>query len=326
MERDQDKRSTRFDMLQAQPHFSSSATAAETLPHNLTDQPGHAQSSIKYQKSPATQQDRSRKILRGQPKTPELPTIANTGGLAQTLHVRNCSPWETYKPIFTCDLAGTVSISEHRRRGSKVVAIRSSSRMDGEELLHKYMRFDHVNIISASECFKNNGVNHYIVDDLPITLEHLVASDAYPSEVQLASILKQVIDGLSYLIECGYEHSSLKCSTTLMSLDGVVKIASLEQTVPYTPEQSQSLSLKSLGSLTMELMQKYVKENVGIDDPARWPVDSNAVDFLSSTTSARSVKELTQVSSGNIPLLNHTLTAFSIRSLQHLVPPAAWLG
>lgn len=105
-----------------------------------------------------------------------------------------------------------------------------------------------------------------------------------------------------------------------------VMIASLEQTVPYTPEQSQSLSLKSLGSLTMELMQKYVKENVGIDDPARWPVDSNAVDFLSSTTSARSVKELTQVSSGNIPLLNHTLTAFSIRSLQHLVPPAAWLG
>jgi hypothetical protein len=36
--------------------------------------------------------------------------------------------------------------------------------------------------------------------------------------------MKKVMDGLSYLIECGYEHSSLKCSTTLMSLDGVVKI------------------------------------------------------------------------------------------------------
>ena len=76
----------------------------------------------------------------------------------------------------------------------------------------------------------------------------------------------------------------------------IVVIAGLELTVPYTPEQSQSLSLKGLGSLTMELMQKYVKENVGIDDPARWAIDSNAVDFLSSTTSARSVMELTQVS------------------------------
>lgn len=192
MERDQDKRSTRFDMLQAQAHFSSSVTAAETQPHNPTNQPGHAQSPIKYQKSPAAQKDRSRKTLEGPPKTLELPTNVSTGGLAKTLLIRTCSPWETYKPIFTCDLAGIVSISEHRHRGSKVVAIRSSSRMDREDLLHKYTRFDHINIISASECFKDNGVNHYIVDDLPITLEHLVASDAYPSEVQLASILKQV--------------------------------------------------------------------------------------------------------------------------------------
>lgn len=126
-----------------------------------------------------------------------------------------------------------------------------------------------------------------------------------------------------------------------MGLDGVVKIgiilsipkwvdekltvdiASLELTVPYTPEQSQSLSLRGLGYLSMELMQKYVKENVGIDDPARWPIDSNAVDFLSSTTSARSVVELRHVSRSVVLLLYHTLTTFSIRSLQHPVPPVA---
>lgn len=192
MKSDQDKRATRFDMLQAQAHFSSPATAAETQPHNLTKHPNNTQSSLKRQKGPVAQQDRARKILRGTPKPLELPTIVNSGGLAQSPLVRNCSPWEVYQPIFTCDLAGTVSISEHRRRGSKVVAVRSSSRTDGEELLHKYTRFDHINIISASECFSDNGVNHFIVEDLPISLEHLVASDAYPTEVQLASILKQV--------------------------------------------------------------------------------------------------------------------------------------
>lgn len=44
----------------------------------------------------------------------------------------------------------------------------------------------------------------------------------------------------------------------------------------------------------MELMQKYVKDDgkVGVDD---WPSDSNAVGFLSATTSATSVNELIKV-------------------------------
>ncbi|RJE18044.1 hypothetical protein PHISCL_09618 [Aspergillus sclerotialis] len=44
----------------------------------------------------------------------------------------------------------------------------------------------------------------------------------------------------------------------------------------------------------MELMQKYVKEDgaVGVDNLERWPSDSMAVDFLSTTTSADSVNEL----------------------------------
>ena len=47
----------------------------------------------------------------------------------------------------------------------------------------------------------------------------------------------------------------------------------------------------------MELMQGYVKEEraVGVDDLRRWPSDSNAVGFLSETTSATSVIELIKV-------------------------------
>jgi hypothetical protein len=45
----------------------------------------------------------------------------------------------------------------------------------------------------------------------------------------------------------------------------------------------------------MELMQGYVKEDgaVGVDDLHRW--DSDAVGFLSETTSATSVHELMKV-------------------------------
>jgi hypothetical protein len=48
----------------------------------------------------------------------------------------------------------------------------------------------------------------------------------------------------------------------------------------------------------MELMQKYVKDGgaIGVEDLDRWPSDSNAVAFLSMTTSAPSLDELLKVS------------------------------
>ena len=48
----------------------------------------------------------------------------------------------------------------------------------------------------------------------------------------------------------------------------------------------------------MELMQKYVLDNgaVGLEDLDRWPFNSDAVSFLSATTSASSTDELMKVS------------------------------
>jgi hypothetical protein len=54
----------------------------------------------------------------------------------------------------------------------------------------------------------------------------------------------------------------------------------------------------------MELMQKYVKEDgaIGIDNLQRWPSNSDAVGFLSATTSAASAVELLQVCYFSQPL------------------------
>jgi hypothetical protein len=47
-------------------------------------------------------------------------------------------------------------------------------------------------------------------------------------------------------------------------------------------------------------MQKYTKDDgaVGVDDLRRWPSNSDAVGFLSETTSAASAVELMKVSCG----------------------------
>lgn len=47
----------------------------------------------------------------------------------------------------------------------------------------------------------------------------------------------------------------------------------------------------------MELMQKYVKEDgaIGVDNLHRWPSNSDALGFLSATTSVASAEELLKV-------------------------------
>ncbi|KAL1983542.1 hypothetical protein VTN96DRAFT_10281 [Rasamsonia emersonii] len=135
---------------------------------------------------------------------------------------------------------------------------------------------------------------YVLFEDLPLTLEHLVACDAYPSEIQLASILAQVLSSLSYLTAAGFEHRSLISSNILLGLDGVIQIAALEDCHTHLLDQTQAQAMKALATITMELMQKYVKDDgvIGVDDVERWPVDSDAVGFLSATTSAGSIEEL----------------------------------
>lgn len=61
----------------------------------------------------------------------------------------------------------------------------------------------------------------------------------------------------------------------------------------------------------MELMQKYTKDDgaVGVDDLRRWPSNSDAVGFLSDTTSAASAGALMRVGFGTS--LEDTMLTFS---------------
>lgn len=58
-----------------------------------------------------------------------------------------------------------------------------------------------------------------------------------------------------------------------------------------------SSSVRAIGLIAVLLMQKYENENgaIGIENLNRWSADSQAVKFLSMTTSASTVDELKQV-------------------------------
>ena len=65
-----------------------------------------------------------------------------------------------------------------------------------------------------------------------------------------------------------------------------------------TADRSGTTDVRAVGYIMMELMQKYAKDGgaIGIENLHRWSVDSDAVKFLSMTTSASSVEELMKVS------------------------------
>jgi hypothetical protein len=116
----------------------------------------------------------------------------NEGPAGQPLHIQQGPPWGVLKDLFTCDLAGPVSVAVNDKDPSKVIAVRAFSKKKADTWLQVLQRTQHHNVISATEIFKDHGMTYFIINDLPLTLEHLVACDIFPSELQLASILVQV--------------------------------------------------------------------------------------------------------------------------------------
>ncbi|KAH2144446.1 hypothetical protein KXV68_005351 [Aspergillus fumigatus] len=240
-------------------------------------------------------QEISRNVLRDHAQDFHQSSVRSECLAAQPLSIKRESPWRTLKDLFTCDLAGPVSVAVDDKNPSKVIAVRAFSKKKADTWLQVLEQTQHPNVISARQIFKDHGMTYFIVDDLPLTLEHLVACDVFPSELQLASILVQVLDGILHLLESGFEHESLTCSNTLLGQDGVIQIAALEHCVKRQPNQSQEKTRRALANITMLLMQKYLKPDgvVGIDN-TRWQADP--ILFLSATQSVSTVQELKKVS------------------------------
>ncbi|PGG99689.1 hypothetical protein AJ80_09303 [Polytolypa hystricis UAMH7299] len=235
-----------------------------------------------------------RKIMRGPVKDLVLGEASQSGGaLGDTFIIRRESPWETFKKIYECELAGRFDVAIPHVRPERLVAIRTIRAENIDRMLHLYQRIQHPNILCPQECFLHEGSAFALHDDIPISLDHIIACEAYLDEVELATILVQILDGLLYLTDQRIEHRRLSSSNVLVTGRGEVKIAGLHECVELQADHTPRYS-KPLEVITMELMQKYEKEDnrIGVDDVERWPCDSYAIGFLSSIETEASVREL----------------------------------
>jgi hypothetical protein len=159
-----------------------------------------------------------------------------------TLKTRNESPWESCEKILDLNLDGTVTVAQRRAPHAGLVAIRVFRSADAEKALYRHQHVKHDHIVSVLDAFTTEASLYIVLEHLPISLEQIVEGAKYPTELQLAAILKQVRDGyhwhgtladseqvlsgLVYLEGEGFEHGSLKCSSILLSTQGNIKIGS----------------------------------------------------------------------------------------------------
>ncbi|KAI9773216.1 MAG: hypothetical protein M1839_002224 [Geoglossum umbratile] len=121
---------------------------------------------------------------------------------------------------------------------------------------------------------------------MAISLEDLTI--ARPDEIQLAIIIHQILNGISFLVKQDLTHGSITYSNILMSTQGVVKIAIPE----YCSRKSSLVDIVALGCVMKQLMEGPTEaKRSGLQNPEYW--SEEAVDFYSLTLSA-SPKQLAQ--------------------------------
>ncbi|THC89975.1 hypothetical protein EYZ11_010564 [Aspergillus tanneri] len=261
---------------------------------------GTPPSSARLAKRPAAPSpaEPSRKIIRGQPRALALPEISESGNsVASDLVIRDEPPWDTFDKSYDCDLAGNVAVCVRRSGRRTACAIRQYPREDADRILGILRSIRHNNIVSVWQCFRTADALYTLGKFHPLTLGHIVACKAFPNLRQLAAIMSQFLDGLSYLTTQNLHHTSLDCSSVLMSLDGEVQIARIDRCTVRPQGRIQPSDLAPVGRVMMELMQKYVKDDgaIGLDNLDRWRTRPAAIEFLSATTSASSFEELKRV-------------------------------
>jgi hypothetical protein len=119
------------------------------------------------------------------------PKHARIGGRT-TLETRNESPWESCEKILDLNLDGAVTVAQRRAPHSGLVAIRVFSPADAEKALFRHQHIKHDHIVSVLDAFTTEASLYIVLEHLPISLEQIVEGAKYPTEWQLAAILKQV--------------------------------------------------------------------------------------------------------------------------------------
>ncbi|CRL30021.1 unnamed protein product [Penicillium camemberti] len=151
--------------------LSISAPHLDVNPHHLRESDGGQHETKTNQTSPPQQSEDFTGLL----KSPYLPRLCDLENIASVLIVRQESPWDTYRKVITYEIAGKVTIATRRTRLSRMVAIQTYRKENARRLMYRFGRLEHRHVLSLHKCYMHEDLALFLVDDLPLTLTHVVA-------------------------------------------------------------------------------------------------------------------------------------------------------
>jgi hypothetical protein len=129
------------------------------------------------------------------PKTwTRLESVAEETHPPSGLKQRNEYLWGSYDESHELDRVGpvTVTVAVQREPGTVLVNIRKFAKPEIEAALYRYQNVQHSSFVTALEVFITDNHLYIVLEDMPISLEHIVKLPRYPTDVQLAAILAPV--------------------------------------------------------------------------------------------------------------------------------------
>jgi len=183
---------TTVDFLKAQGEASSHA-ARDTPDEQLqrSSSPGHNSSlgSRSSKKRYRTSDDEEDPIA----TTETVKVQAYRRNVPRDFQVRMGSPWDRYKEVLDLEhLDNSVTVAERKAPQHGLVAIKMFLSAAAEKALERHQRVKHENIVDVLEAFTTDTSLYIVLEHLPISLLQIVEGAKYPTEWQLAAILKQV--------------------------------------------------------------------------------------------------------------------------------------
>ena len=191
-----DNRHTKVDMLaglaQLSRQIPEASAVLPTLSSSLVGDTPESASKKLVSKRSCSPKDDTEYASSG--KIAKLPSISESKPSSFT-NARNESPWEIYKKHFDLDLNGPVTVAQGK---TGLVAVRTFTVAGAEKALYMHGQVRHSNIVEAIEAFTTETSFYIVLEYMPISLYQIVESAKYPTESELAAILRQV----SHTISC----------------------------------------------------------------------------------------------------------------------------
>ncbi|OBT48434.1 hypothetical protein VE00_01429 [Pseudogymnoascus sp. WSF 3629] len=286
---------TRFGFLRATPDSDENGSNGTASPPASSDNdppPNKLRKRIREDEAPQESRRRSRESGRGRSRfrAPEA------------IQSEDLSPWERLQMRFNLTLNKSVIIAT-QKDGLFVAVRKFSNEPDIEKKLDMLSRIRNENFLRFLESFSFEGSQYAVFEHelaggekLPICLSHYATLVTYPTESQLAVILRQILSGLEYLASQGLEHGEVTCKNILISTEGSIKIAGQECCRRLVSNRDSIKDIRGVGYVTMELMSKVAVYTgpMNTRDPILWPLDNDASKFVQSAESAHSIDELRQ--------------------------------